>query len=62
MSKILCIASLVICVVLVLVFICDLALPQAYAPFFKATWLMDIVGILCAAVLGWLGLATLKQT
>ena len=61
MPKIICMISLVIFAVLALIFLCDLALPKDFSPFYKASILMDIVGIITVLVLGYMSFTTLKQ-
>jgi hypothetical protein len=58
MSKVLCIAGIVVAGLLLLVFLLDLAVAL---PFGRASLLVDIGLALSAAILGYLGWATLKQ-
>ena len=42
-------------------FALDLVLPKSIAPLAKASWLMDIIFVLCAAGLGYLSWITFKE-
>ena len=64
MPKALCLISLVICALLALVFLCDLALPSTYAPFGRANWFvvsMDIVGLIATISIAMMSFTTLRQ-
>lgn len=61
MPKALSITGLAISVVLFILFMWDLATPAWMAPFRKASLLMDIAFILCAAGLGYLSWTTWKE-
>jgi hypothetical protein len=61
MPKALCISGMVIAALIFIIFLTDLVLPSSWAPFMKASILMDIVFILCAIGLGYLSWATWKD-
>jgi hypothetical protein len=61
MPKALCISGMVIAALIFIIFLTDLVLPASWAPFMKASRLMDIVFILCAIGLGYLSWATWKD-
>ena len=61
MPKALCISGMVIAALIFIIFLTDLVLPSSWAPFMKASVLMDIVFILCAGGLGYLSWATWKD-
>ena len=58
MPKALCIVGMVVAVLLVVIFGLDLAIEF---PFGRASLVIDIAFLACAAGLGWLGWATLKE-
>ena len=61
MPKALCMAGMVIAILILLLFILDLSLPGAWAPFKRASMLMDIGFILSAVGLGYLSWATFRE-
>lgn len=58
MPKALCIVGMVVAALLLLVFGLDLAIKF---PFGRASLVVDIAFLACAAGLGWLGWVTLKE-
>jgi threonine/homoserine/homoserine lactone efflux protein len=61
MPKALCITGMVVAILVLILFLIDLLAPASLAPFKKANWLMDVVFVLCAAVLGYMSWTTLKE-
>ena len=61
MPKALCWAGLVISILVLALFLFDLVVPSAWAPFQKASILLDVLFILSAAALGYLSWTTLKE-
>ncbi len=61
MPKALCMAGMVISILILLLFVLDLALPGTLAPFKRASLMMDIGFILCAGGLGYLSWATFRE-
>ena len=53
--------GMVTAILILLLFALDLALPFAWAPFKKASTMMDVSFILCAAGLGYLSWSTYRQ-
>ncbi|HTN76530.1 MAG TPA: hypothetical protein VL096_14825 [Pirellulaceae bacterium] len=44
-----------------ILFLVDLLAPVSLAPFKRASWLMDVVFVLCAGGLGYMSWTTLKE-
>lgn len=61
MPKILCISGIVVSLLVFVIFLMDLAAPQSIAPFKKADWMMDVVFLICALILGFLSFMTLRE-
>jgi threonine/homoserine/homoserine lactone efflux protein len=63
MPKALCITGMVVSILVLILFLADLILPAStgLAPFKKASWMLDIVFVLCAAVLAYMSWSTLKE-
>jgi hypothetical protein len=61
MPKALCMAGMVISILILILFILDLALPANIAPFKGASMVMDVGFILCAGGLGYLSWATFRE-
>jgi hypothetical protein len=61
MPKALCWAGLVIAILVFALFVFDLAVPTALAPFQKSSPLLDILFILCAVALGYVSWTTLRE-
>ncbi len=61
MPKALSISGMVIAALILLLFALDLVLPSSIAPLARASWLMDIIFVLCAAGLGYLSWITFKE-
>ena len=61
MPKALSISGMVIAVLILLLFGLDLALPSSIAPFAKASWMMDLIFVICAAGLGYISWTTFKE-
>lgn len=65
MPKALCITGMVVAILVMLLFAVDLLLPmllsRELAPFKRASPMLDIVFILCAAALGYMSWSTLKE-
>lgn len=61
MPKALCITGMVVAGLILVVFLTDLVLPVSLAPFKKASSVMDITFVLCAAGLGYLSWSTWKE-
>ena len=58
MPKVLCMTGMVIALLIVLLFLLDLALG---VPFQRFKIWMDVVFIICGAVLGWLSWSTFRE-
>jgi hypothetical protein len=61
MPKALCITGMVVSILVLILFLADLALPQSIAPFKKASWMLDVTFVLCAAILAYMSWSTLKE-
>ena len=61
MPKALCMTGMVIAIFLLILFLFDLVVPTAWAPFKKASMLMDICFVICASVLGYLSWTTWRE-
>lgn len=61
MPKALCMAGMVTAILILLLFLLDIAMPSSLAPFKRASWMMDIAFILSAAGLGYLSWATYRE-
>lgn len=61
MPKALCITGMVVAILVLILFLVDLVLPVSMAPFKRASMIMDIVFIICAAILAYMSWTTLKE-
>lgn len=65
MPKALCLTGMVIAILVFVLFLADLLLGMFgmnwLAPFKYASLMMDVLFVLCAAILGWLSWATLRE-
>ena len=61
MPKALCLTGMVIAILILVLFLLDLAVPAAWAPFKKANWIMDVGFMLCSAGLAYLSWATYRE-
>lgn len=61
MPKGLCISGMVIAILIFLLFLSDLVVPSGMAPFKKASMLMDIAFVICAAGLGYLSWSSFRE-
>lgn len=61
MPKGLCMTGMVIAILIFLLFLLDLLVPAAWAPFKKASVLMDISFVICAIGLGYLSWTTFRE-
>ncbi len=61
MAKALCITGMVIAILIFIIFLADLIVPASWAPFMKASPLLDITFVLCAGGLGFLSWLTWKE-
>jgi len=61
MPKALCMTGMVIAILILVLFLLDLAVPAAWAPFKKASWMMDVGFMLCAGGLAYLSWATYRE-
>lgn len=61
MPKALCITGMVVAILVLILFLVDLVLPVSMAPFKRASMVMDIVFIICAAILAYMSWTTLKE-
>jgi hypothetical protein len=61
MPKILCISGIVVSVLVFIIFLMDLVAPGSLAPFKHANWMMDLVFVICSAILGFLSFMTLRE-
>jgi hypothetical protein len=61
MPKALCITGMVVSILVLILFLADLALPQSIAPFKNANRMMDVVFVLCATTLAYMSWSTLKE-
>lgn len=61
MPKALCITGMVVAILVMILFLVDLLAPVSLAPFKRASWLMDVVFVLCAGGLGYMSWTTLKE-
>jgi len=52
---------MVIAILILVLFLLDLAVPAAWAPFKKASWMMDVGFMLCAGGLAYLSWATYRE-
>jgi hypothetical protein len=52
MPKALCMSGMAVAILIAILFIFDLAAPTGMAPFRKASILMDVAMLVCAALLG----------
>ncbi|HND56526.1 MAG TPA: hypothetical protein PLV92_29110 [Pirellulaceae bacterium] len=61
MPKALCMTGMVIAILILVLFLLDLTMPSAWAPFKRASAMMDIGFILCAVGLGYLSWTTFRE-
>lgn len=61
MPKILCISGIVVSLLVFVIFLADLVAPQGIAPFKNADWVMDLVFVICSAILAFLSFMTLRE-
>ena len=61
MPKAFCMTGMVIAILILLLFALDLALPTAWAPFKKASMLMDSAFVLCSIGLAYISWATYTE-
>ena len=61
MPKALCWAGMVIALLVLALFLFDLAAPASMAPFKKSSIVLDVLFVLCAAALGYMSWTTLKE-
>jgi hypothetical protein len=61
MPKGLCVTGMVIAILIFLLFLLDLVLPVSWAPFKRASLLMDISFVICASGLGYLSWSTFRE-
>lgn len=61
MPKALSISGMVIAVLILILFLLDLVLPSSIAPLSRASWLLDVVFVICSAGLGYLSWITFKE-
>jgi hypothetical protein len=61
MPKALCMTGMVISILIFIVFLLDLVLPTTVAPFMRASPLMNIAFLICAAGLFFLSWVTWKE-
>ncbi len=61
MPKVLCMTGIVISILVFALFLLDLVVPESFAPLKKASWLMDVVFVLCSLALGYLSWSTLRE-
>jgi hypothetical protein len=61
MPKILCISGIVVSLLVFVIFLMDLVAPPSIAPFKNAVWTMDLIFVICSAILGFLSYMTLRE-
>ena len=61
MPKALCLTGMVVAILLAILFLFDLLAPASMAPFRKVSWLMDVVFVVCAAILGVMSWFTFRE-
>jgi hypothetical protein len=61
MPKALCMSGVVVAILIAILFLWDLAAPSSMAPFRKASIVMDISLLCCAALLGLISWMTLRE-
>lgn len=61
MPKALCWLGMVIALLILALFLVDLAAPATMAPFKKASLLLDILFVISAAALGYMSFTTLRE-
>lgn len=61
MPKALCMTGMVVAILILVLFLLDMVVPEAWAPFKRSNWLMDIGFVLCASGLGYLSWATYRE-
>lgn len=65
MPRILCFTGIVVSILVALIFLLDLVAllggVTGLAPFRGASWLMDVLFVICGAILGYLSYSTLRE-
>jgi len=61
MPRVLCMAGMVVAILVFIVFLLDLVIPGELAPFGNASYLMDIIFIICSLGLGFLSWTTYRE-
>jgi hypothetical protein len=61
MPKALCMSGMVVAILIAILFLFDLAAPSAYAPFRKASVMMDVLMLVAAALLGFISWMTFRE-
>lgn len=61
MPKALCMSGMVVAILIAILFLWDLAAPATMAPFRKASIVMDVALLVCAAFLGLISWMTLRE-
>jgi hypothetical protein len=61
MPKALCMSGMVVAILVAILFLFDLAAPADYAPFRKAYWIMDVLMLVCAGLLGFISWMTFRE-
>lgn len=61
MPKALCMTGMVIAILILVLFLLDLVVPTAWAPFKRANWIMDVGFMLSAGGLAYLSWATYRE-
>lgn len=61
MPKGLCMTGMAIAILIFMLFLLDLVLPTGWAPFKRASILMDIAFVICAIGLGYLSWSTFRE-
>jgi hypothetical protein len=61
MPKALCMSGMAVAILLLILFIFDLAAPATVAPFRKASILMDVAMIVCAIALAFVSWLTFRE-
>jgi len=61
MPKALCMSGMVVAILIAILFLFDLAAPSAYAPFRKASVMMDVLMLVSAGLLGFISWMTFRE-
>jgi len=61
MPKALCLTGMVISILVFLIFLLDLVLPLSWAFFKKASIMLDVIFVVCAALLAYLSWSTFRE-